>query len=136
MMAFVAPAYEGLPTAIERLTATAKLDASLGAYPTAIVVGLPTYFILRRHFSARPLICAVAGAVVAALPWLFLVLVTSGASSASIGGQATIIDGHYAAYGWLESTYFIAQIALVGWTAGFLFWAIAAAGFKQPDGRR
>ena len=134
-MSLVAPAYDGLPTAIERLTATAKIYALMGAYPTAIFLGVPAYFMLRRHFSPRPMTCALVGGVVAAMPWLFLIIVSSGASSASIDGRATIIDGRYTAYGWLMNLSFVGQIALVGWTAGLLFWAVAAAGFKRSDVR-
>jgi hypothetical protein len=127
IMAFVAPAYDGLSSAIERLLATAELFALLGAYPSTLILGVPAYFILRRHLDPRPLSCAFAGAAVAAIPWIFLVLAST-PSSASIGGRATVIDGQYTAYGWLENAQFIGGIALVGWAAGLIFWAIAAAG--------
>jgi len=130
IMGLLAPAYDGLPTFGERLIATVKIYALIGAYPTALLFGVPAYFMARRHFPARPLPCAFVGGVVAALPWMILALI-SPASSASIGGRATIIDGHYTAYGWLTNAGFVGQIALVGSAAGLIFWAISAAGFEQ-----
>ena len=136
LMALVAPAYDGLPTAFERFTATAKIYAVVGAYPIAVFLGIPAYFMLRPHFGPRPLPCAVAGAVVACILWIFLMLFSAGAvSSASIDGQATIIDGSYTAFGWLENLKFIGQIALVGCVAGLVFWCVAAAGFNRSAAR-
>ena len=133
LMALCEPAYEGLPTFTEQVIASAETYAILGAYPTTIIVAVPAYFMLRRHFEARPLTCALAGAIIAAIPWIFLIIVAAGASSASIDGRPTVVDGHYTLYGWLMNAWFVGQIALVGWAAGLLFWGIAAAGFQQRD---
>ena len=132
-LAALAPLYGGLSSTVVRVIQTAELYALLGAYPTTLVIGVPAYFILRRHFSPRPFNCAVAGALVAALPWIILSLIPSGAGSASIGGRETIADGHLTGYGWLAQAWVVVQIAIAGWLAGVIFWAIAAAGHRAHD---
>lgn len=133
LMALCAPLYAGLPTTAERLAASAKIYAVVGAYPPALLLGIPAYLMLRRHFAPRPLSCAIVGGGVAAIPWLFLVF-ASRPTTASIGGWSTVIDGQYTAYGWLTNAALVGVIALVGAAAGLAFWAIAAAGVAQsPD---
>jgi hypothetical protein len=138
LMAIAMPAYDGLTHLSERVWRTAQTNALLGAYPTAVLFGLPAYFMLRRHFSARPLACVIAGSVVAALPWGLLIAAGSGASEASINGHATVLNGHTTAYGWLKHAEFILTIALFGGVGGFVFWAVAAAGYtpKRPPTER
>lgn len=133
MMALIAPAFAGLPSWAERVIETAKTYALLGAYPTTLFVGVPAYFMLRRHFAALPINCVAAGALVAALPWLALISIVGPAGSASIDGRATVVDGHFTGFGWLVLAWFIGQIAIVGAVAGGLFWAIAAAGDKKIE---
>ena len=125
------PAYAGLPSYWERVFATAKLNAIVGAYPTALVFGVPAYLAMRRRFRARAINCAIVGAALAAAPWALLVLLGPSADSASIGGRDTVIDGHYTAYGWLRNLGFVGQIAAMGAAGGTIFWIIAAAGWKQ-----
>jgi hypothetical protein len=129
-MAMAFPAYEGLPTFLERVWRTAQVYGVMGAYPAAIVLGLPAYFIVRRHVSAKPIGCMAVGFVVAALPWALLVVIGAG-GSASIDGQRTVIDGHTTAYGWLKNAEFILTIGLFGAVGGLVFWAVAAAGYKS-----
>lgn len=133
-MALLEPLYAGLPTTTERLIASAKLYALVGAYPPTLLLGVPAYFVLRRHFAPRLLACALAGAGVAAIPWLLLVLAAR-PTTASIGGRATVIDGQYTAYGWLVNGSFLGEIALVGCAAGLVFWAIAGSRFSQSNVR-
>lgn len=130
LLAITTPAYEGLSDWSERVWRTAVAFSVFGAYPAAIVLGLPGYFMLRRHLSARPIACAITGFVVAALPWAFLFLAGPGASDASIGERATVINGHTTAYGWLNHAGFVLTIGLIGAVGGFVFWAIAAAGHR------
>lgn len=130
-MAIAIPAYAGLSDWSERVWRTAVTFGVLGAYPTAIVFGLPAYLMLRRQLSARPVACAITGFVVAALPWALLVVGASGASEASINGRATVTDGHTTAYGWLQNAEFVLTIGLFGAIGGLLFWAIAAAGQRS-----
>ncbi|MFL6721315.1 MAG: hypothetical protein ACJ8FT_05870 [Sphingomonas sp.] len=124
------PAYDGLPDWSERVWRTAVTFSALGAYPTAIVFGLPAYLMLRRHLSARLIACAITGFVVAVLPWALLIVSGSGASEASIDGRATVINGHTTGYGWLQHAEFVLTIGLFGALGGIVFWAIAAAGHR------
>lgn len=129
LMAIVMPAYEGITDPLERIWRSAVAFAVFGAYPTAFIIGLPAFFMLRRHVDATIINCAATGAVVAALPWLVLALL-SRPDNASIGGRSTVINGSLTAYGWLMNFYYVGQIALLGTIAGALFWFIAAAGSR------
>jgi hypothetical protein len=136
----IAPAFAALLMAVfsaptdtfESLWRTTFIIAVVGAYPPAIFFGIPAYLMLRRHFNARPVSCGIVGAVVAVMPWLLYVLVPS-ADWASVNGEATVIDGRYTAYGWLQSFEFLAFIGAFGLVAGMLFWAIAAAGYPPES---
>ena len=92
LMATVMPAYEGISNPLERIWLSAYAFAVFGAYPTTVILGIPTFFILRRHFDPRLINCSLAGALIAALPW-FLLSTFSLPDSASIGGRATVING-------------------------------------------
>lgn len=129
LMAIVMPAYEGITDPLERIWRSAVAFAVFGAYPPAFMIGLPAFFMLRRHVDATIINCAATGAVVAALPWLVLALL-SRPDNASIGGRSTVINGSLTAYGWLMNFYYVGQIALLGTIAGALFWFIAAAGSR------
>ena len=139
LMAIVMPAYAGLTDWFERVWRTALVLSVLGAYPTAVVFGLPAYLMLRRHLSAGPLACALAGSAVAALPWALLALVGPNPSEASINGRATVLDGRTTAYGWLQNAEFVLTIGLFGAIGGLVFWVVAAAGHcseAAPDERQ
>ena len=136
LMALAMPAYDGLPSWSERVWRTAEIFSVVGAYPTAVVFGIPAYFMLRRHLSARLIGCVIVGFAVAALPWALLVMAGSGASEASVNGRATVVNGHTTAYGWLQNAEFVFTIGLFGALGGFVFWAIAAAGHGQRHSPR
>ena len=132
-MATAMPAYEGLPSWFERVWRTAQIFSVFGAYPAALVFGVPAYFMLRRHLSSRLAGCVIAGAVIAALPWALLFMAGSGAAEASLNGHATVVNGHTTAYGWFQNLKFILSIGVFGAVGGFVFWAVAAAGHRpQP----
>ncbi len=121
------PLYAGLPSLADRIWRSTVVYGLFGAYPAAIVLGIPAYFLLRRNFDPTLASCALTGAVVAAAPWAFLSMAST-PDEASIGGRATVINGSKTAFGWLTEAQFIGRIALLGALAGALFWAIAAAG--------
>lgn len=129
LMAILMPAYDGITDRFERIWRSALAFAIFGAYPMTVILGLPAFFILRRHFDAKLVNCSLTGAAVAARPWLVLSTLSL-PDSASIGGRATVIDGSLTAYGWLTNLTFIGQIALLGAAGGALFWLIAAAGSR------
>lgn len=130
LMAIAMPMYAGLPSWSERVWRTAQTLSVFGAYPIAVVFGLPAYFMLRRHFAARPFACAAVGFVISALPWALLVLAGSNASEASSNGRATVTNGHTTAYGWLQNAEFVLTIGIFGALGGLVFWAVAAAGHQ------
>jgi hypothetical protein len=125
--AIAMPLYAGLPMMAERIWRSALVYGLIGAYPPAVVIGVPAYFALRRHFDPHFINCAWVGALVATLPWMFLTLVST-PDQASIGDRATVINGSYTAFGWLMNAQFLGEIALAGAIGGALFWVIAAAG--------
>ncbi len=129
LLAVLSPAYDGLSDQFERIWRSALAFAVFGAYPATVVLGLPAFFMLRRHFDPKIVNCSLTGAVVASLPW-FVLSTFSLPDSASIDGQATVIDGSLTAYGWLTNLTFVGQIALLGAAGGLLFWLIAAAGSR------
>jgi hypothetical protein len=126
-MAFAMPAYDGLPSFAERVWKTAQIYAVLGAYPITLMLGLPFYFMLRRHFAPTLLNCAVAGAAVAAIPLSFLILLPTGMSQESVGGYATVIDGRRTGYGWLLGGESVLEIAAFGLIGGLVFWLVVVA---------
>jgi hypothetical protein len=132
-MACWTPAYDGLPSLAERVWRTAQVYAIVGAYPATLVFGVPAYFLLRRHFTAGLISCSIVGAIVAALPWAIIGLLPSGATQASVGGSATVIDGVRTAYGWLLAAQSILQIAAFGLLGGAVFWVVAVGNRRQSD---
>jgi hypothetical protein len=128
MMAMLETGYDGLDDPLERVWRTAVLFGLFGAYPLSLVLGVPAYLFLRRHYRGTWLNCAIAGGAMAGLPWLFLTMFVAEPDEASINGKATVIDGTKTAYGWLVDLQFIGTIALYGVAAGVLFWAIATLG--------
>jgi hypothetical protein len=132
LLAIIMPAYDGLESIYERVWRSAVVYGIFGAYPSAVIFGVPLFFVLRRHFDAKLVNCALAGAAVAAFPW-FLLSVLSLPDSASIDGRATVIDGSLTVYGWYTNLKFVGQIGLFGGSAGALFWLIAVAGTKSQN---
>ena len=130
--AFLMPAFDGINAPIERIWRSAVVFGLFGAYPTTLIIGLPAFFLLRQHFAPKLINCSLTGAVVAALPW-FILSVLSQPDSASIDGRATVTNGSLTAYGWLTNLTFIGQIALLGAVGGLLFWLIAAAGSRASN---
>jgi len=124
--------YAGLPSLSERVFRTAVDDALFGAYPAALVLGVPALLALRGRVRASPLNCAVTGAVVASLPWLLLGLISS-PDFASSDGHTTVQDGAMTWWGWVELFEFVGAIALAGAAGGIVFWAVAAAGAEQSE---
>jgi hypothetical protein len=130
LMAIVMPAYDGISDPLERLWRSTLAFAVFGAYPPTVIVGLPAFFMLRRHFDPKLINCSLTGAVVAAIPWFLLSTLTL-PDSASINGRATVTAGSLTAFGWLTNLTTVGQIALLGAAGGALFWLIAAAGSRD-----
>jgi len=123
--AIIEPGYDGLPR-MEAVGRSALLYAFFGAYPSALIFGVPAYLALRKNVRATVLNCALAGAIIAAIPWLLFGL-APGADQAWTDNHPTIINGHYTLYGWIEFAQFLLTIAAGGAAGGAIFWLIAAA---------
>jgi hypothetical protein len=124
------PAYGGLPNIADRVYRTFLIYLFIGAWPPTILVGAPTYLVLRNRLRPTTLNCVLAGAVVASLPWLLLAVVLPGADYSYDGGHVTVEHGQKTLWGWLDLATATGSLALVGAFAGFVFWVIAAAGWK------
>lgn len=129
-VAVAMPLYAGNPNYLERVLRTSFVYFLYGALPPTIVFGAPAFLLLRKLVRPTLLNCAAVGAVIAALPW-FLLGLLSGADQASTGGRATIINGRYTAYGWLDFGEFLLMTAAAGAVGGAIFWAIAAARLQK-----
>jgi hypothetical protein len=84
-----------------------------GAYPATLLLGLPTFFFLRKRARASPLNCALAGACVAAAPWLAIGLIFAFHSSLSRE--------------WINQMEFVLEVSAFGALGGCAFWLIALA---------
>jgi hypothetical protein len=104
VFSFLQPAYAGLPSLADRIYKTFLNVALVGAYPSAIIIGLPAFFILRSR-QERPTawFCALTGAWVASLPLV----------------------------PFFGLTIPMAEIAAAGALGGLVFWVVAAAGSPQ-----
>lgn len=127
LLAIPLPLYEGLPSMPERIWRSALIYAVVGAYPPAAIFGIPAYFFFRGRVEPNVVNCGLVGAVVAALPWVFVAFFSS-PDQASIGSRATVIDGSKTTFGWFMDVVSFGEIALIGAFGGALFWVIAAAG--------
>jgi hypothetical protein len=131
LLACIQPAYDGLPSLADRVFRTFIIYLFIGACPPTVLVGLPTYLILRKRLRPTPLNCALAGAGVASLPWLLLVVALPGADYAFDGGHITVEHGQKTLWGWLDLGTASGALALLGAFAGLVFWVIAAAGRRD-----
>lgn len=132
VLAVVSSIYDGGPYLWERLWRSAILF-SVFAVAQGLVVGVPLYLLLRNRLNATPFNCALAGAVVAALPWLVINLLTPGPEYAYGGGHITDQNGHRTLAGWLDIAMSLGWLALMGLCAGLVFWLVAAAGLKRQQ---
>lgn len=131
LMAMVFPLYAGLPNIFERIGRTAIAYAMFGAYPPALLFGIPVYFVLRKFVSFALINCSLTGGLIAILPWILLVIFAPEADQASVNGIPTVVDGRMTAYGWLMLAKDFATVFPFGLGAGVLFWAIVAAGNRS-----
>lgn len=106
-----------------------SLIATIAAYPATVLIAVPIYFLLRHRIRPTPRNCITVGAISAVLPWLLLLLAPN-LDQASIGGQATVLDGVRTAHDWYRQLLNLTEVAFMGGFVGFMFWLIAAAGHK------
>ncbi|MFN7619357.1 MAG: hypothetical protein ACK5RN_04410 [bacterium] len=126
-MAIQQPLYAGLPDFWDRVFRTALINAVVGAYPAALVLGVPAYLLFKKRLRPTVLNCAAVGAVIAALPWLLLGLLSS-PDYAYSNGHVTHQNGHITLWGLFDLAVFTGWIGLLGAGAGVLFWLITVPG--------
>ena len=126
-VAVAMPFYEGLPNYWDRVLRSWPLYVIVGAIPATVILGIPAFLLLKKLVRPTILWCALAGGVVAALPWFLFMSLGGGADQASINGHVTQVHGHYTAWGWLYFAQFLGLVFVAGAVGGILFWAIAAA---------
>jgi hypothetical protein len=130
LFASLSPLYEGLPLG-ERIARTA-LTAAFVVYPITLLIGVPTYLALKARVRPSAMNCVLAGAGVAALPWLaFSFLATP--DEASTDGVVTAHHHLLTVAGWLELLPFVGGIALLGAVAGVVFWCAVSLGRKATS---
>lgn len=123
------PLYAGLPDLADRVWRTFLLYLLFGAYPSALLLGIPAFFILKNYLDPKPLNCALVGAGIASIPWLLIGL-RSSPHYAYSNGHVTHDNGMITIWGLLDLATFVALIAALGFLAGLVFWAVAAAGTR------
>jgi hypothetical protein len=109
------------------------LGASLlVAYPSTVIVGLPTFFFLRTKVALSVINCILAGVFVASAPWIAWLLVRDPHYWSDGPDLIYHMMGHYTVLGWIEigkaALYYLAFLAPLGALAGLTFWLVAAAG--------
>ncbi len=110
-----------------QLIQTTILYCIFGAYPLAIVFGIPTYNYC-RFYNVRPtwLNCAMAGACIAGCP-CFLVLLLMAMSSGRQDmiredGHNLLVNGHTTLFWYLYGLVSLSQILAVAFIGGLVFW--------------
>jgi hypothetical protein len=101
----------------ERITRSATIYL-LTAYLQTIIIGLPAFFILRKHLRPTMPNCVMVGGVVSAAPWFGLSLLT-------------VLHGHLTWWNFVLLLEFVAEIAAFGMLAGLVFWLVTAAGLGR-----
>lgn len=120
--------FDGLPNGSYLQWVT--LFAVLGGYPATLIFGLPAFLILRSRLEPRFLYVTIAGGLVAAIPWLLLVLFGSNPDTAMIGEHVTVRDGMKTTWGWIEGLKLVGGVFLWGLVGGIAFWF--AAVWRNP----
>ncbi|TRW15199.1 hypothetical protein [Glacieibacterium frigidum] len=100
---------------------TWKLYAVVGGYLPALLLGLPAWFVLRNRVAPGYGAAMLAGAIVAALPWVLLALLAGNPDNASQGGVVTVVDGTRTLGGWIALLRSVGLIAALGALGGVVF---------------
>lgn len=135
VLACYMPLYAGLPDLMDRVLRTTATFCLFYAYPVTVLLGVPSFFLLRTRVRPTILHCAFTGSAVVALPWLLLVLLSEAPDYAMVGNRVTAIDGQTTMWGWIELAKSITLIGAAGALGGAVFWIVAAAGLtRKPLG--
>jgi hypothetical protein len=127
LYAAIFPLYQGLSSP-DRIYRTAILVAVI-VYVFTLLFVVPAFLLLRERVKATVVNCAITGALISALPWLVL-LVLSTPGSAVDGAHVTVEHGVRTLWGWAELSKFLGMAALFGAVGGLVFWLVAVAGLR------
>ncbi len=103
----------------------------VGAYPPAILIGLPIYFLLRKNVRPTLISVVMIGASIAVLPWLILEFFGPRSDRFEFNGVILIENGKHTVAGW--------NSVLRAWTKSVMLGAIGGAVFYcmiAPSHRR
>jgi hypothetical protein len=132
LFSIASPLYAGLPKLTERVART-TVAVLFVVYPIALILGVPAYCILRPRMRVTAVNCALMGAGIAALPWLFLSTVVT-PDEATTGDVMTVYNHMRTLAGWMEVLQLVGGIACLGAIAGVVFWVLVAAGLRPSKG--
>jgi hypothetical protein len=137
LLACWAPFYEGEPMP-QRIVQTAQIYCIYGAYPLAVIFGIPTYKFC-RSLNMRPswLNCAIGGAGIAGIPsFLMELLMTMSFSPGEIArenGHDLIVNGHATLWAWRDALISVSQISTVAFIGGLVFWIVTFTSARRTD---
>jgi hypothetical protein len=100
------------------------LIAMYGAYPPALLLGVPAYFVLRNWVAPKLHTTALVGGVIACIPWLWAMYwpgLRAGVSS-QVGTCVSEIDGVTTWCGHMQNLKMLSLIFLGGVAGGAAFW--------------
>lgn len=98
---------------------------AFAAFPTALLLGAPAYFLLRNRLKPRLVYIVLTGGLIAVAPWMLLVIFGPAPEFASSGQRVTVEHGARTLWGWLEALGSISGIFALGLIGGFTFWLVA-----------
>jgi cytochrome c biogenesis protein CcdA len=98
----------------------------VGAYPTVILFGLPTYFFLRKVVRPRLISIAIVGALIAVLPWLILNFFDPLSDRLEFNGVVFVENGIRTVAGWNSVLRSCIKSAILGAIGGAVFYYIVA----------
>ena len=101
------------------------LFALVGGYPATLVFGIPAYFVLSRFLRPRLIYVVLAGGVVAAAPFVLVMLFGGVADYASVGEHVTAQRGVRTFWGWIEMLKAVGLAFGLGLVGGLAFWMAA-----------
>ena len=108
--------------------------AFLVALAHALLLGIPTYLVVRTRGDFRWWLAPLCGFAIGALPVGLLTVGGSGVVQSSVGHTPTVVDGVRTWAGWLEYLQVVGRAGLLGAAAAFAFALTVRATLPRPAG--
>lgn len=106
---------------------------AIGGYGPAILVGLPTFFILIETAKPTVVNSMLAGTVVATVPW-FVVFAVLRPNSSFSNGHVTTENGIITLDGLIDLLWVMIPFGVSGAIGGLVFWVAALSGNGRAPG--